>query len=567
MLKKNLSLIILSIILLLAAFTRLFLLGNVPGAITGDELFYILTIKSVAISGHALNSSWNILPILLFKYPAFHVQAELPYILLYPIVSIAPFSLFTSRVTYALLSIATVFVVYLLAQKLFDKRTGLIAAAIAAINPWFIFIGRTSYEVVPATFFYLLGIYLLLKEKGNKIFYCFPIFILAFYSYIGTKVCLIPIVFLTSIYAFYINKKKFASKYLVLNALCVLFLLFFATSIPGNGRSSDLMTPFSPEIASHVNNIRKASIAPSIVDSVLNNKFTVYANTEIIKTIKAFSFDYLFFTGDNFVSLYTHGLLYFIDLFFILIGIMYLFVEDRKKLFFVVSIMFVGILPQVLFNSNEIFSPHLSLFLALLILPISFGISSLTHRYKNKLVALAVFGLYALSFINFANIYFFQFPLRGHFDFASRELDKYTVLASKNTHIDLFVKSPVDAFSKYIYYTNSLNKNSYSAIEKAYKNKKYQFGNITFLSCPEILKEKSKTNVVIYHNGECPPVPNDKPSLKISALIDGGEIYQIYNDSLCSNFSLNTYPSHIKLKDFSVESLPTQQFCETFISR
>ncbi|HVT01635.1 MAG TPA: glycosyltransferase family 39 protein [Patescibacteria group bacterium] len=567
MLKKNLSKIILAIILAFAAITRLLLLGNVPSAITGDELFYILTIKSVALTGHAFNSSWNILPILFFKYPTPHVQAELPYLLLYPIISIAPFSLLTSKITYALLSIATVFVIYLLGEKLFDKRTGLIAAAIGAINPWLFFIGRTSYEVVPATFFYLLGIYLLLREKGNKILYSFPIFVLAFYSYIGTKVCLVPIVLVTSVYAWYINKRKNTSKYAVLNLLCILFLLFFATSLSGNARTSDLVTPFSPEIASHVDNIRKVSIAPNIIGSLLNNKFTVFANIEIIKTIKAFSFDYLFFTGDNFVSLYTHGLLYFVDLFFVTIGVMYLFVENRKKLLFIAGLMFAGVLPQIMFNSNEIFSPHLSLFLVFLIIPIAFGISKVTERYKNIFVSIVILGIYTLSFINFLNIYFFQFPLRGHFDFPSRELSYYVKIASQKSPVDLYVKSPVDAFSKYVYYTNALNKNNYSAIERAFTNKDYKLGNVTFLSCPDIMNEKSKTNVVIYNNGECPPIENSLPSLKISALLDGGEIYQIYNDKFCHNYALNTYPSHIKLSDFNVESLTQQKFCQTFISR
>ena len=97
------------LIFLLATILRFLWLDRVPTAITGDELTYILNIKSVALTGTGLRDNWSLLSALFFKYPIGLPQAELPYFILLPAVSFLNLSLLNVRLIYAAISVATVF--------------------------------------------------------------------------------------------------------------------------------------------------------------------------------------------------------------------------------------------------------------------------------------------------------------------------------------------------------------------------------------------------------------------------------------------------------------------------
>lgn len=576
MLKKIKEFIPLILILLLASALRILFLNSVPGALGGDELHYVLTIKSVALSGQDLFGPWNIFSILAFNYPFGLPQAELSYLLMYPAVAFTNLSLFTSKITFALLSVATVFAVYLLAKQMFDKKVGLIAATITAINPWQIFIGRTSYEVVPAICFYLFGIYFLLKEKSWRILISLPFFILAFYSYIGTKVVLVPLVATVSLFVYFSNKNlpagrqgKYLKQYVILNLACIgLVLLFAVLTLSGANRTGDLFTPADPVISSIVDEARKGSIAPSVLDAVLTNKLTVFGKIIIDKFFVVFSPSYLFISTDTFVGIYNHGLFLAIDFAFLILGLLVLFAQRQKTFWLFSALLVISTFPQIFYKSRtDIFSPHLALFLVLLIIPVAYGISYLFSKKRIYLLSIVAF-VYLISVINFLNIYFFQFPLTGHFDFGSRQMANYVARATHAKNINVYVQSPSDSYLKYIYYTNKLNKNNITDIQKAVRNKQYKVENVVFLNCSDVPTNASNSaSTTIVQRGGCKKVELANMSLKIAALNDGGELYAIYNDFTCSQYNLNPYPMGIKLSDFNLESLSNQKFCEVFVSK
>ncbi|HVZ11918.1 MAG TPA: hypothetical protein VG965_02720 [Patescibacteria group bacterium] len=555
-------------VFLVALALRVIWLDSVPTALAGDELYYILAIKSAAISGHDLAGNWNILSSLLFQYPHGFPQAELSFLFLYPVVSLLPLSIFASKITYVILSALTVIPMYLLSKKLFDERTALAAAALTAINPWQIFNGRTTYEMIPAAFFYVFAIYLLLQAKGWKILWVFPVFLLAFYSYIATKIILFPIILAVSIFAYFHNKKKYGKQYLILNILSLILIMVFTliVSHSGGNRVGEIFTPANPEVIKQVNNIRQNSISDGAVSSLLDNKFTVYIRILIAKAINVFSFNYLFISTDPFVALYNHGLFYYVDLIFLFLGCLYMFAEKKKVFLLVMALIVISIFPHILhLAALELFTPHLALFLTFLLIPIAYGVSKM-FDIRHKVVPIAVVGVYVLSFLNFFNIYFFQYPLLGHFDFAARELANYTRLASANGPITDYVMLPEDSFKRYIYYENELNSSNFNEINTAFATHKYKLGNVTFDECGKMPKKLGSTTA-IYQTGECATYENPILYTKIAILTDGGPIYRIYNDHTCADYNLKGFPKGIKISDFSVENLTPQRFCETFVTR
>jgi 4-amino-4-deoxy-L-arabinose transferase-like glycosyltransferase len=573
--KKNLlALLPLFLIIVLASVLRFLWLDKIPIGIGGDELTYVFNAKAIFLTGSDVSGAWNPLSVLLFHYPAYTTpQAELSYFLLMPIVGFLQFSLFNARIIFALMSVLTVLFIYLIAKDFFGKRVGVFAGLIAAINPWLIYIGRTDYEMVPAVLFFLIGVYVLLKAKGWKILWSIPIFYLAFYSYIATKLIFLPFILVVILYCYLVvNKRRFLKQYLVVLLLSTAIVLVYALVLkqsPGS-RLDEIFTPNSPILIDQVDAIRKITMQ-SPLKNIFENKITEYLMMIFTKIFNTTSFSYLFLMGDNFFPLIRHGLFYIIDAVFLILGVAVAYKRNIKIFFLLISVCFIAILPHVFHSASlENFTPHISLLFPFAIILIAVGIDEAIQLFKNKwinyLISVLIFLLYALFFFNFLNIYFFQFPLQGNFDFPVRLLSKYTALASQdNQPIKIYSPGVPDTFRKYIFYTNNYNKNTASLIKSVYKNNQFNFGNIQILGCNNMIDPTKFKGTIIY-DYNCGALPKNYPRVVIPRLSDGGQSYDIFNDKLCQKYRLKGYPSDLKISNFGIESQTAQQFCETFIT-
>lgn len=137
--------IVLIIIVVLASVFRFIHLDKIPAAITGDELLYAITAKSIYLTGHDISGTWNPLSAFAFQYPPGEHQAELPYVIHLPFSGPFPFSLLMSKLPFAFLSIGIVILLYKIAEVLFGTKVAQCTGFIAAINPWLKVMGRTGY--------------------------------------------------------------------------------------------------------------------------------------------------------------------------------------------------------------------------------------------------------------------------------------------------------------------------------------------------------------------------------------------------------------------------------------
>lgn len=563
------------LIIALAFLLRFIWIDKVPNAITGDELTYVVNAKAMVISGSDISGTWNPLAGFIFQYPAYtNPQAELPYFLLAPFVGLMGFSLFSVRIIFVLLSVLSVPLVYLIAKTLFNKNVGLLAAFIMAVNPWSIYMGRTSYESTPAAFFYLLAFYMLLAFKSKKLLLSIPVLFLAFYSYVGTKVSFLPFVLVIILFSYYfINKKKYKKEYLIVFISCLLLVIVFALSVfttSGPSRTGELISLNAPQISSEVNYIREVSIRNSLTN-IFENKPAVFLRVIFTKLYKSFSFDYLFIYGDQFYSILRHGFFYVLDALFIIMGIVATYRYRKSTFFLLASICLIGVLPQLLYSARvDNFSIHLSLMFAVLPIFVGIGIWEVANLIKNKFyfrVSLLITGgLYLLLIINFLNIYFYQFPLRGYFDFHIRLLSNYALIAgSQGKEVTVYSTAAPDTFKKYLFYSNSYNKDTYLEVRKIYKSEKFKYQNVNFLGCDNTIDPNLKNSILIY-DFNCGALPKEYKHLAIPRLLDGGQSYQIYNDKICNGFDLKRYPQNVQIDDFAIEGQSAQKFCETFIT-
>ena len=254
-----------------------------------------------------------------------------------------------------------------------------------------------------------------------------------------------------------------------------------------------------------------------------------------------------------------------------LIGIAGAYAAKRKAFWFLLALVFISTFPQILHTADlgdMVF--HLSLMFPFLIILIAVGIWEIVKIFKNKyyfyISSAIVILLYTFLLLNFLNIYFFQWTLQGYFDFHVRLFSKYVTLVNKNNQ-PILIYSPAasDIFKKYLFYSNSYNKNTYLTIRNIYKANKFNFGNLRFMGCDNTI-DPTKTKDVIIYDFQCGSLKQNYPRLAIPRLSDGGQSYDIFNDRVCSKYNLGRYPTNLTIDDFSIENQTVQKFCETFIT-
>jgi 4-amino-4-deoxy-L-arabinose transferase-like glycosyltransferase len=144
--------IILLLILLLAAFLRLFKLGQSPPGLYQDEAAGAWNAYCLLKTGKdQVGASWPIYYMhgLGGKPTTLHVYALLPFQL------IGGLNIFTTRLPAAVGGIFTVLLIYFVGKRLFDTPVALAAAALLAIDPWQIQQSRWGHDAALCA---LLGI-------------------------------------------------------------------------------------------------------------------------------------------------------------------------------------------------------------------------------------------------------------------------------------------------------------------------------------------------------------------------------------------------------------------------
>jgi 4-amino-4-deoxy-L-arabinose transferase-like glycosyltransferase len=143
---------ILLLILLLAAFLRLFKLGQSPPGLNQDEAANAWNAYCLFETGKdQAGVSWPV-----FYTRGLGGNSSTLYIyFMMPFQAVGGLNIFTTRLPGAVAGIFTVLLVYLVGKRLFDRYVGLTAAMLLALNPWHLQQSRWGHE---ATLGPLLGI-------------------------------------------------------------------------------------------------------------------------------------------------------------------------------------------------------------------------------------------------------------------------------------------------------------------------------------------------------------------------------------------------------------------------
>lgn len=336
--KKNLKLLLLFLIFLLASFLRLYKLGSFPSGVNSDEVAIAYDAYSILKTGR---DQWGeFLPITFFKsfgdYKLpLHFYLTIPSILLFDL------NEFSARFPSALLGILTVMLAYFLTQELFKKekfvnQLTLLTTFIMAVNPWHVVLSRTGHEITTSVFFIVLGMWLFLKKH--------PLFLLAFflgfYTYHTSRVFILLLLPLIIFFYWRQFPKKRPRIYLGFYLFFILlpFLITFFSS-PGQARLIQTTGVLKIGMLNEINERRGLCLEflPQALCRLSYNRVEFYAARYFKNYFNYFS-PYILFThgiqGTDTFSLPRRGLLYLLELPMALLGLVCFFKSNNlhKKL-------------------------------------------------------------------------------------------------------------------------------------------------------------------------------------------------------------------------------------------
>jgi 4-amino-4-deoxy-L-arabinose transferase-like glycosyltransferase len=327
--------ILLIFILLLAFLLRFWQLGYNPPSLDWDEASLGYNAYSLLINGK--DEYGNVWPLSIrsfgdYKPPLYTYLTTFP-------VAIFDLNEFSTRFISAFFGTLTVLVGYFLIKELFPKRSFLflvLCSLFFAVSPWHIQFSRIAFEANLGLFFFILGLWLFLKGvKSGKIFpFSFVFFVLSLYAYHSPRL-VVPLLMIGLTIIFRNELRKKILWYIV---SLVIFLLMVTPIVKEmkstTGARFGSVTVVNPDekLGQSIKELEFDQERGDWLGMLTHNRRIVFGREILAGYLDHFNFDFLFLNGDAPGRHHAAGMgmLYWFDLSFILIGLMYL-LKNRDK--------------------------------------------------------------------------------------------------------------------------------------------------------------------------------------------------------------------------------------------
>ena len=475
--------VIFVLVIFLAAFLRLWKLGQVPVSLADDEMREAYTSYSIAQTGK--DYLGNYLPIVI-KIAGYNQWSQSSIYIASLFYKFLPLNPFTARLPYALFGILSVIFFSLVVKEIFGNRVvALLSAAALSVSLWHIQLSRVAMDIDTSLFMYIAGIYFFLKSKNKTYLLILSMFFffLGFYGYGATKVIFIPLIIILIWYKFRDLTRKYLLIILTMVVLAVGSYTFL--SITQNAASYS-GNPFffqnKKETAWAVELERRASVEPGIIETAYYNKFTYWGYTFCDNYLSAFSSQFLFLGAerDGRFAVFGRGALYLIELPLLVLGILSAYFRKRKEFYLIGALLLISPLPSGVSGTTWMSRSGFMIFP--LFMFIGFGIYSLIMLFKKDryklIIALVILLGYLYSVFGYVSQYYYDWS-RVNAKYFSRSTQDlvYLVHNYKDKKKEIIVSGPDEInFIFYAFYNNV----SPAQVQKVLKNKPIKFENITF---------------------------------------------------------------------------------------
>lgn len=338
---------VLILLLLSATSLRFYQLGETPSGFHRDEAFLGYNAYSLLKTGRDM--SGHFLPTHLSSFV--YTPAGYSYLSIIPI-SLLDLNVFSTRFTSAFFGSLTILVTYFLSREVFRKEKqseylALFSAFLVAFSPWHINLSRTASVSAVIVFFISLGVlfFFYWMKKQNLWFLTASFFLfsasLAFYV---APYSFLPL-FVPLLFVIFFNEKHrkslpaAAGLYLALIVL-PLVLTIVSPNLSLRARSLSLTTsPGTNLILTDSIHRDGQEGTPLLVSRAFHNKAVLYGKAFMQNYFSHYSYSFLF-TDQGLPDRYRvplQGLLYFIELPFLLAGILMLLKQRSRMSIFLLG--------------------------------------------------------------------------------------------------------------------------------------------------------------------------------------------------------------------------------------
>ncbi len=534
--KALLNLLPLILIILFASILRLWMLGNVPISLSDDEIREAYTSYSIAHSAKDTNGTF--LPIV-FKMDVANTFGQIPIYIGSLFFVFLDLNTFTARLPYALSSILSVALIYLIVKKLFNDKIALLASFVASVSVWSIQLARFAIETDITIFLYLLGIFIFLNAKNKTKFIVLSmiVFFLAFYSYSAFKIFFFPLMLILIWYKFKELTKKhlfiiIATIILAFGSFGLLAITQNAASYTGPG-ASQFFFQDKEKTALNVELERRASNKPNFIKTLYHNKFTYWSRIFTTNYLIAFSPQYLFLDQEasGLYSIWGRGELYIFELPLLIIGFIYLFLKKRKEFYLILLLLLISPLPSALGVGGATWtsrSAFMSVWLYVFIGVGIYALLTLTKDKKYKVLCLILISiLYIYAVVGYVSQYYFDWSKTNAKYFSRSTKDLVFFINNSQGKKIIVAGANVNTFLHFAFY----NKIDPQLAQEAIKSNLIRFGNVTFTK--DCLIDKSKDPLKVISDNEIYIAPlnckyKTKPSSQIKTYDNVEVVWNIY---------------------------------------
>lgn len=422
---KILTVIIFSLILVLAIFLRTYRLDTVPPALFGDEVDV----------GYQAYSLWETGRDLTGRFLPFYLKSLSEYRTPLYIYSVAPFvgifglNEWGVRLPAAFWGLASVIGIFLLGRKIFNTRVGLIAMFLFAVSPWNLQYSRASFEVTMLLSFLIFGTYFfLLGLNKNRYFLLSAILLVSSIYIYSTAVVFAPLltILLLTIYWKQIVKINARNIFLIIITGVIILMPLFISLVTGEAKERfSTVSIFQDKVLlDKLNLARKGEeyFSPDgqtqrtnpKTELLFHNKATVFTQVFLQNYFKAINPLFLFADGDITFrhSIHEMGEEYYFEAILILLGIFALLKLDKRKSILILGWLLLAPIPASLTDQGGSHATRLIIMLPALALIGAVGgewILNKWHSFRGKLLALIVVSIFLLNFVFYLHRYYIHY--------------------------------------------------------------------------------------------------------------------------------------------------------------
>lgn len=373
----------------LALILRIWRLGEVPEGFYSDEALYGYEAYSLLKTGK--DQFGNFLPLSIAGFgdfrPALYIYSTIPSIVVFGLTE------FGTRLPSAVFSLATLIVAYQLVKTYLNRKVALTFMLILAISPWSLFFGRMAHEANLTTLLIICGVFFLTRSGQHLIHLLITVvfFTASLYTYHSARV-FVPLSLLFTGFLFFEKVKKNAVRVGVGVILFLVLTLPLSLEFTGEGgsRIRGVSIWDDPGLVLRINEARGQFLAAKVsplLARLVANKVTFLTQEILINFTEEISPRFLLLKGDpnEIYNTPNAGILLWIEPLLILGGIGWWWKRKRRSTFWIIGILFIGVLPDVLtrFNPSSARIHHLLPITAFLS---GTGIVKLTRNLTARLV-------------------------------------------------------------------------------------------------------------------------------------------------------------------------------------